>query len=189
MPVAAVFGSSTALSAERCCIQAYELGRGLARLGFSVKNGGYHGVMEAVSRGVAEAGGEAIGVTLVGLSAPEPGSGAVDAALRTANPHLTLEVSAPDLLDRLRVLVDGTDIFFAMETGGPGTLNEVFLVWAMALIGEIADRPLVLVGSGWPELMSVLEDHFRLGRESQGMVRIVSDVDAALEVAREVAGR
>jgi len=178
MPTAAVFGSSTAVPEDRCCVHAYELGRGLARLGFAVKNGGYQGVMEAVTKGVVDAGGTAIGVTLTGIGDS-----------RAPTPHLSIEIPSPDLLARLRILTEDTDVFFAMETGGPGTLNEVFLVWAMTILGEIEGRPLVLVGSGWPELVDLLTERFRAGRGLTGALRLAPDVESALAIAERIAGR
>ena len=58
----AVFGSSEPREGEPSYEQARLLGRLLAQRGYAVINGGYGGVMEAVSRGASEAGGLAIGV-------------------------------------------------------------------------------------------------------------------------------
>ena len=44
-------------------LEALHLGELLAKAGHEVVTGGYMGVMEAVSRGAAEAGGNVIGVT------------------------------------------------------------------------------------------------------------------------------
>lgn len=41
---------------------AYNLGKELGKRGFTVINGGLGGIMEAVSKGVAEAGGMAVGI-------------------------------------------------------------------------------------------------------------------------------
>ena len=59
-----VFGSSRATPVDPVYRDARRLGRLLAVAGYAVRSGGYSGVMEAVSRGAAEAGGQAIGVTV-----------------------------------------------------------------------------------------------------------------------------
>jgi uncharacterized protein (TIGR00725 family) len=172
MPVAALFGSSLANPADRCCVIAERLGHGLARLGFHVKTGGYSGVMEAASRGARSAGGVAIGVTVATL-----------ANVREPNRHLSHEMREADLIARLRSLIHGTDIFFAIECGGPGTLNEVFLVWSLMILGELPGRTLVLVGAGWAELIEILATHFSIGESQLSGIQLAPNVDLALDYA------
>lgn len=177
MPTAALFGSSLARPEDPACRLAADLARGLVRLGFTLKNGGYGGVMEAASRAAREAGGRVIGVTL-----------AADGSARLPNPHLTREMREADLLARLRALVEGTDIFFAVENGGPGTLNEVFLVWSMRLLGEIPGRPIVLVGPGWRPVLDCLRPHLVLRDDAWSLLTLAPDAPRALEIAATVAG-
>src|SRR5436190_20765313 len=61
--VITVFGSSRPQDGDADYSDARSLGGELARAGFAVCSGGYGGVMEAVSRGVKEAGGKTYGVT------------------------------------------------------------------------------------------------------------------------------
>ena len=66
-----VFGSSRPENGHADYADAFELGRSLATAGFDVCTGGYGGVMEAVSRGASEAGGERlIGIALDAQDAP-----------------------------------------------------------------------------------------------------------------------
>jgi uncharacterized protein (TIGR00725 family) len=172
MPTAALFGSSLARPDDPACRLAAELAAGLARRGFTLKNGGYGGVMEAASRAAREAGGPGIGVTL-----------AADGSARPPHPHLTREIREADLLARLRTLVEDTDIFFAVEGGGPGTLNELFLVWSMRLLGEIPGRPIVLVGPGWQPVLDSLRPHLVLRDGAWGMLTLAPDAGSALAAA------
>ncbi len=59
----AVFGGSAPQPGQPAYLEAQHLGEMLAKAGHEVVTGGYMGVMEAVSRGAAEAGGHVIGVT------------------------------------------------------------------------------------------------------------------------------
>jgi predicted Rossmann-fold nucleotide-binding protein len=134
--------------------------------------------MEAASQAAREAGGRVIGVTLER-----------DGSARQANPHLTREIREPDLLARLRTLICDADIFFAVENGGPGTLNEVFLVWCMRLLGEIPGRPIVLVGPGWRPVLDCLRGHLVLRDGAWDDLTLAPDAAGALAVAAPLAGR
>lgn len=58
-----VFGSSSITHDSDEYEQARRLGRLLAEMGYEVVNGGQKGSMDAVARGVSEAGGRCIGIT------------------------------------------------------------------------------------------------------------------------------
>src|SRR5271167_713304 len=58
-----VFGSSRPEDGHADYLEAVELGRALALAGFAVCTGGYGGVMEGVSRGARESGGQVLAVT------------------------------------------------------------------------------------------------------------------------------
>lgn len=90
---------------------AEEVGRRLAEAGVTVVCGGLGGVMEAASRGAAQAGGEAIGIV--------PGISAGD-----ANPYCTHVVaSAIGWARNLAVVASGDAV---IAVGGEwGTLSEI----------------------------------------------------------------
>ncbi len=60
--IVSIFGSSRPRPGESEYDEAFELGKEIARAGYTVCNGGYEGIMEASSRGAEESGGSAIGV-------------------------------------------------------------------------------------------------------------------------------
>jgi uncharacterized protein (TIGR00725 family) len=61
--IVTVFGSSRPRAGDPQYAAAHALGTALAEKGFVVCSGGYGGVMEAISRGAIEAGGQTLGVT------------------------------------------------------------------------------------------------------------------------------
>src|SRR5580704_10103288 len=61
--IVTVFGGARTRAGEPDYEEARSLGRALAARGFVVCSGGYAGVMEAVSRGAKEAGGQTTAVT------------------------------------------------------------------------------------------------------------------------------
>jgi uncharacterized protein (TIGR00725 family) len=121
------------------------LGELLAQAGFSVITGGYIGVMEAVSRGAAGAGGHVIGITCDEIEAWRPVH---------KNAWVIEERRYATLRERLFALIDSGDAMLVMP-GGPGTLAEVALVWNHLIIDAIPARPLILIGAGWQKTMQV----------------------------------
>jgi uncharacterized protein (TIGR00725 family) len=90
---------------------AEEVGRLLAEAGAAVVTGGLGGVMEAASRGAAEAGGTVIGVV--------PGH-----SLEEANPHCT-EVVASGVGHARNLAVVGSGAVVIAIGGEWGTLSEI----------------------------------------------------------------
>lgn len=140
----AVFGGAWVKEDEEGYADAVELGRRAAEMGAHVVCGGYAGIMEAVSRGAAGAGGVAIGIS-IGLW-----EGRV-----VPNDHLTHHVTATDLLARFPLLLDA-DVWVAYP-GGIGSLAEVSLGWNL-MQESIAPRPLLLVGEGWDAVLATLRE-------------------------------
>ena len=90
---------------------ATALGRGLAELGIVVLCGGLVGVMTAVSRGAAEAGGTVVGVLPNG-------------DWRTANPWVTIPIATGIGVARNAVIARAALALIAVG-GGYGTLSEI----------------------------------------------------------------
>ena len=130
----AVFGSSLPAEGEAAYEDAREVGREIARRGARVVCGGYGGVMEAVCRGAAEAGGASVGVVLAGLGSP--------------NRFVTESIVAADLSERLRLLRDLPDAWIILPRG-LGTLLELVWVAESIVKGDTRPRPLVLLGDFW----------------------------------------
>ncbi len=118
MKYATTFGASKIYD-EDSYNEGVELGKFLAEEGYIVKCGGYLGLMEAVSKGVNEAGGKIIGIGLRQFESE-----------RTVNGYLREKIIAKDLFDRLRLLTKDSELF-VVQSGSIGTLNELFMVWAL----------------------------------------------------------
>jgi uncharacterized protein (TIGR00725 family) len=105
----AVCGASEATPSQLDA--AREVGKLLARGGAIVLNGGYGGVMEAVSEGAASEGGTVVGIL------PE-------ADRAGANPHLSFALATGLGQARNAVIVTAADSVIAIGQGW-GTLSEV----------------------------------------------------------------
>jgi uncharacterized protein (TIGR00730 family) len=141
-----VFGGSAPKEKSNEYESARRLGSAAAQAGWTVATGGYIGVMEAVSRGAAESGGNVIGVTCKELDSLRPTG---------ANPWVREERKFDTLRDRLGHLVDCCDAAIAMP-GGVGTLAEISIMWNGLIIHSIPPKPLVLVGDNWKRVIDSL---------------------------------
>lgn len=105
---------------------AHEVGRLLGQAGVTVINGGGPGVMAAVSRGVKEAGGRAVGILFEG---------------HRDDANEWLELSIPTGMGHFRnaLVVRSADVVIAVG-GAWGTLSEIALA-------RCFDRPVVLLES------------------------------------------
>ena len=138
--IATTFGASKVESSE-LYNEGVELGKFLVREGYTVKCGGYQGLMEAVSKGVKEAGGTVIGIRLKHFE-----------NLRQDNPYLDIKIVAKDLFDRLRLLTLDSELF-VVQQGSIGTLNELFSVWALKYsLGE--KFRICLIGKNYKYLLN-----------------------------------
>src|SRR5688572_19997126 len=146
--VIAVFGSASPEADSEAYRLAYQVGRLLAEAGFAVATGGYSGTMSAVSQGACEVGGHVIGVTSGQIERFRP--------LR-CNEWVKEEIKYESLRERLLHLVTNNDGMIVLP-GGVGTLSEMALAWSFMQVGEMAARPLVLVGDMWRE---TIEAFFR----------------------------
>ena len=139
-----VFGTGAAKPGDSVYELAYEIGKLLARAGFTIANGGYGGTMLATAKGAAEAGGEIIGVTCSAFKSS------------TANEYISREIVADSLGDRLDTLIKLGQGYVVLP-GGTGTLLELAKVWELKNKGFLeADIPIILVGGFWKPLVDLI---------------------------------
>jgi uncharacterized protein (TIGR00730 family) len=206
-PRIAVFGSSLVTAEEPAYAQARALGQRLAEAGYEIWNGGYLGVMSAVSEGAREAGGRSVGVTVRAWDEFHPG-----------NAWLSEKVAADDLHDRLRHLTN-VDAAIALH-GGIGTLTEVALFWSISQLGRLAtlaarrrstglhverdtpaevvaklvdgsgsgvpSRPLLLVGEAWASLVDALGSTLAIGPADRELVTMVGGIEDCVPTLRRM---
>lgn len=164
----AVFGSSASLPGQPEFEDAVRLGGLLAQSGYGVINGGYAGLMEAVSIGAAQAGGTVFGVTVPSLFPSREGG----------NSSLTDEIPTATLTERIHELVERSSAAIALP-GSIGTLTELAVYWNDAYIAGLRgapERPVVTVGPTWRTVIRhlVQELHTR-----DDLVTVVDTVDEA----------
>jgi hypothetical protein len=177
-PVVAVFGASTAAPGDPNYEEGVTCGRLLARAGFAVATGGYGGLMEAVSRGAADAGGRVIGVTAPGMFPSRSG----------ANRYVTEERATDGLTQRIQELIGSAVAVIALP-GSLGTATELLVVWNQAYVAQFSDTttvPIVTVGSQWRRIVDTLAADLNTDRS---LVTCVDSVDEAVATVIEAVRR
>lgn len=176
-PCVTTFGSARFKEGHPYYALARDLGRELARAGFTVMTGGGPGLMEAVNRGAKEVGGRSVGcnIRLPREQAP--------------NSHLDTWITFRHFFVRKLMLVKYSYAFVALP-GGYGTMDEVFEVATLVQTGKIHDFPVALMGvEYWAPLLQFLrETMVKTGTiDPSDVDRLIVSDDPA-EVVNRIAG-
>lgn len=159
--IATIFGGGQKDTESKEYLETVEIGKILAKNNYTVKSGGYYGIMEAVSRGVVAFDGESIGYTCKSFKSTH------------GNNYLTETIVCEDIYERLRGLIEDSDIFI-LERGGIGTLSELFLTMDIARKMEKNHRPdIILIGEFWKDIIKSVSVCFNPGEIN--MITVITD--------------
>jgi uncharacterized protein (TIGR00730 family) len=180
-PCVTVFGSARFKEDHPYYGLAREVGRDLARAGFTVMTGGGPGIMEAANRGAREAGGRSIGCN---IELPEE---------QKPNAYLDRWITFRHFFVRKVMLVKYSYAFIALP-GGFGTLDEIFETATLIQTRKIRDFPLVLlVRDFWHPLADFLhgplEQMALIDPEDADRILITDSPAEAVATVRETALR
>ena len=144
-PCVTVFGSARFKADHPYYEVGRQVGRELARAGFTVMTGGGPGIMEAANRGAKEMGGRSVGCNIELPAEQKP------------NPYLDRWVTFRHFFVRKVMLVKYSYAFIALP-GGFGTLDEIFETATLVQTGKIKEFPIVLViREFWEPLIDFLK--------------------------------
>lgn len=158
-----VFGSSIPRLGDEEYEIAYRLGKKLAKNGLNVCTGGFQGIMDAVSKGASENGGEAVGVTL-------------DIYNAMPSKFLTKEICCHTLFERIKNLVEIGDAYIVLQ-GGTGTLLELAVVWEFMNKNLLEEKPFAAHGFLWKEIISLMEEQIKREKRKIGLLKCFDDID------------
>jgi uncharacterized protein (TIGR00730 family) len=174
-PVVAVFGGSRPLPDSVEYAEAFKTGQLLANRQLIVMNGGYGGTMEASARGARESGGRTIGVI----------SGEFN--WLTPNIYLDETVKQDDLFGRIREMHARADGFIVLK-GSMGTLAELALVWNLSKLDTRHRKPIILVGTGWQNVLQSWREYLAVTEEELALLHVVSQPEDAVEYLTNMLG-
>ena len=174
-PCVTVFGSARVREGHPYYQLGIEMGKGLARLGFTVMTGGGPGLMEAANRGAREAGGRSVGVNIVLPFEQEP------------NRYCDRLVTCRYFFVRKVLLFKYSYAFVALP-GGLGTLDELSEALTLIQTKTVLHFPVVLMGATyWRGFLALLEDMVKagtVGATDLKLFMVTDDLNEALEHIR-----
>ena len=175
-PCVTIFGSARVREGHPYYQLGIEMGKAMARMGFTVMTGGGPGLMEAANRGAREAGGRSVGVNIVLPFEQEP------------NRYCDRIVTCRYFFVRKVLLFKYSYAFVALP-GGLGTLDELNEALTLIQTKKILHFPVVLMGATyWRGFLALLEDMVKAGTVSAGDLKlflVTDSLDEAVEHIRK----
>ncbi|TAN33081.1 TIGR00730 family Rossman fold protein [Patescibacteria group bacterium] len=154
---------------------ALELGRLLAKNGFTTLTGGGPGIMEAANKGAHEAGGESVGLN---IQLPTE---------QRINPYVNKAIGFYYFFTR-KVMLTSPANAFVFFPGGFGTLDEFFEVVDNIELGQMVNVPIILVGKDfWQPVINFLRQ--KSARETGCIPESYVDKWHVVETAEEALAR
>jgi len=140
----AIFGSARLKENSPEYYQVFNLARLIASAGMDLVTGGGPGLMEAASNGFYDAEKD-VSNRSIGLNIKLPKEQRFSA-------HLDIKREFERFSERLDSFVALSNAF-VVTAGGIGTILELFYTWQLAQVKQIADKPLILMGEMWLDLL------------------------------------
>jgi hypothetical protein len=177
-----VFGSSRMREGDAIYGSVQELARELSLMGCDIVTGGGPGLMEAANRG-AEEGDVDDRTRSFGLNIEVPHE-------QETNPYVEKAYVHRTFFTRLHHFVRLSSAFVVVP-GGIGTTLEALMVWQLMQVRHVTDRPFIMLGTMWRELVAwgrrfMLDGGTRplAGKDDLDLPRCVESVDEAVAIIR-----
>ena len=145
-PAVTIFGSSRSEPDDKDYKMAEELGRLLAKEGYSVITGGGPGIMEAANKGALHEGGQSVGLNIV-LPFEQK-----------LNPYTNIHINFRYFFVR-KVMFIKYAMSYVIFPGGFGTMDELFESLTLIQTDKMKPFPVIMVGSDyWKGLLDWIND-------------------------------
>lgn len=173
-----VFGSARTKPNNKYYKIADELGKALAKEGYSVITGGGPGIMEAANKGAFEAKGDSVGLN---ITLPME---------QHSNPYLTESLDFHYFFSRKVMFVKYARAFVVFP-GGFGTLDELFEALTLIQTEIIAPFPVILVGKDyWAGMIEwiekkMLEEEENISAGDMNFLKSSESVEEIMKIIKE----
>ncbi len=175
-PCITVFGSARFKEDHPHYQVAREVGRHVAKMGFSVITGGGPGVMEAANRGAHENGGYSIGCNINLPFEQKP------------NPYMDQWMTFDHFFVR-KVLLLKYSYAFVVLPGGFGTMDELFETLTLVQTGIIHHFPIVLMGTEFYddliEYLNYMVEEGTISEKDLKLLKVTDNPDEAIAHIKE----
>jgi uncharacterized protein (TIGR00730 family) len=166
-----LFGSSIPQIGDKEYMDAYSIGKELAKSGFNICSGGSLGIMDAVSKAAHEEGRRAIGVTVKIFNSQ-------------TSKYVTQEIKCETLFERLDNLTTIGDAFIILP-GGTGTLLELSLVWELLNKNVMKIKPFACLGGMWKGIVDLMEERVKSEGRVEGLIKNFSNPNEIVQYIKE----
>ncbi|MBK8699168.1 MAG: TIGR00730 family Rossman fold protein [Saprospiraceae bacterium] len=170
-PCISVFGSARIKSDDPRYSQAYEIGKRVAEMGFTVMTGGGPGIMEAANKGAFENGGTSVGCT---IKLPKE---------QSSNPYMHTSVDFSYFFIRKVLLMKYSHAFVVLP-GGFGTLDELFETLTLIQTGILHNFPVVVLGTEYYDCLWIfiekMIDEGTIDSKDLHLIKLTDDIDDAM---------
>ena len=167
-----VFGGSATQVWDKEYSLAVQLGEALAKNGYHVINGGYFGIMGAVSRGAQSAGGQVTGVVCETFTFRDG-----------ENPWLTHKIVEKNTISRLSLMLEMADVAIALP-GKIGTLNEILMLMTLWKTRE-TNIPLICFKDPFEKVFKSLAKDGLLDPSEVDQIFFESDLEGTIFTLKE----
>lgn len=158
---------------------AYEVAKILAENGYENLNGGGPGVMRAATKGAQAGNGKSLIITYHPNKSKRHYEGTDN--LNDADD----EVFTLDYFDRTKVLLQNSDVHIIFK-GSLGTLSEFGMSWISSWIHEPNNKPIIMYGSFWKEILDVLVKHLRIKSDERDLLKVLTTPQEVLDYLTEL---
>lgn len=146
MKIATFYGGALNDKTSVEYIETVNIGLFLADRNYTIKSGGYKGLMEAVSMGANISVNK---VDIIGYTCESFGHW-------KGNAYLNKTIVCPNIYDRLEKLIKDSQLF-VIQKGGIGTIAEIFLTLDI-IRKQIENVPnIILIGDFWIDIFNSLK--------------------------------
>lgn len=174
----AFFGDAAVLPESVYYQTAYHAAKKLAKLGYTVVNGGGPGVMDAATRGAESVNGSTESVTFY----PEHATGFEGRYLSNVTDK---EIKTKNYIERMFKLMEQSDVFLIFQ-GGTGTISELGTAWVLAKLYYGHHKPFILVGAFWRPVIGAMHDNLLIDAKEMDVLRIVDGIDDIVPKMKEL---
>lgn len=177
-----ILGSARLPSNNKYYKVARELGKLLAKHGFTTMTGGGPGIMEAANRGASEAGGSSVGLN---IQLPFE---------QRINPYVKESIGFYYFYTR-KIMLTSPANAFVFFPGGFGTMDELFEVVDYMELGLMDKSPLIFVGKEfWSPLIKFLRQNcsgiaHSVDEKNLNEWQVVDTAEEAFELIKDVQDR
>ena len=176
----AIFGSARLKPDSPEYHQVFNLARLIASANIDLVTGGGPGLMEAASNGFYESKKDA-SIHSIGLNIRLPKEQHFSA-------HLDIKRQFERFSERLDSFVTLSNAFVVTD-GGIGTILELFYTWQLAQVKQLTDKPLILMGEMWPDLLKWMRawplKNNLLDEEDLELIYLTKNYNEAFAVVQE----